>query len=335
MLINISNFFSTQQSIFLLIISFILPFILYYILKTAIDYFQINSLYDLPDNQRKNHKMPTLIIGGLVTFVFFIIYTLFDTYFYKGEFLSFFLFISFFFLVGFYDDISPIGGAIKLIITFIVSLFFFTVFQEFTINQILIDNRLTLNFDKLAILISSLFLVIFLFSLNLSDGRNGIFVSLIIVWLISNNYYLIGALSEFNFLLLIFLFIMLLFNLQNKFFFGDSGVYLLASYLFLISVVNLKQENIGFEQIILWYYLPVLDALRVGVLRFLKRKSMFDPGHEHFQYLISSFSKKEFVFYSLFVSAPIIIDFVYPDFTYLILLIAISLYSILILKIKK
>lgn len=331
MLLSLNKIISTPYSNLLLFISFIFPIIIYYISKAIIDYFQIVKLYDFPDNNRKNHNNPTLVIGGLITFIFFLLLLFFNLNF-DNNFSSLILITSFFYFIGQYDDLFPIGGAIKLIIIFMLSLIFLTLFQEFTIYQISIDSNLVIRFEKLSILITSIFFVSFLFSLNLVDGRNGVFVSLIIIWLFANNFYINNYLFEFNNYLIIFLFVMLFLNINNKFFFGDSGVYLLSTYLFLISVINLKNGLIGFENIILWYYLPVLDAFRVGFYRITNNKSMFEPGHEHFQYLITSITKYEFLFYSFFVSIPIILDFIFPDLTYLLLLLSVSIYVILILR---
>ena len=88
---------------------------------------QIINIYDNPSEERKIHKTPVPILGGLflfLNFIFFVIYgfffdvnLLFDTFIHseiKGL-IYFLIILSLIFLIGLYDDKYKIRPLVRLI----------------------------------------------------------------------------------------------------------------------------------------------------------------------------------------------------------------------------
>ena len=107
---------------------FILLFLLNIFLIIFFNKFsKLINLYDKPDNIRKLHKKNTPAIGGFLIFINLIIYFIFTqyefhflnikpSYFDIYDFIIFFIFLTFFFLLGFYDDLFNLNTNLKLII---------------------------------------------------------------------------------------------------------------------------------------------------------------------------------------------------------------------------
>ena len=111
----------------LTIIIFNLPILLFY--KRIVN--KIN-IFDLPDNERKFHKNPIPILGGIIIlynlFIIFIInINLFDIHFFENSyfnstrfFISFFLASIFLFMVGIYEDIFKLTQNLKIFLLKII-----------------------------------------------------------------------------------------------------------------------------------------------------------------------------------------------------------------------
>lgn len=96
------------------------------------------KMYDLPDFKRKIHKIKTSQIGGLIFFLNFNIYLLFDlfifNYFIGISYLALFLASLFIFFLGVYDDKYNLSAKAKSF--FLIIILLFTVY----FNDLLIIN---------------------------------------------------------------------------------------------------------------------------------------------------------------------------------------------------
>ena len=87
-----------------------------------------------------------------------------------------------------------------------------------------------------------------------------------------------------KFLLIIFL----IFNLNNKCYLGDSGVYLLSSIIsfYIIKSYNLNSVILSSEKIFLLLMIPGLDMLRLFCIRILRKKNPFKGDLNHLHHLL-------------------------------------------------
>jgi UDP-GlcNAc:undecaprenyl-phosphate GlcNAc-1-phosphate transferase len=95
------------------------------------------NLFDNPDNKRKLHKKPIASIGGFLIFLNLFIYFIFVQYKYfylnltyfnfnNSDFLIFFVFLTFFFILGLVDDKFNLNANFKLVLfSFIIFLLLF------------------------------------------------------------------------------------------------------------------------------------------------------------------------------------------------------------------
>ena len=97
---------------------------------------------------------------------------------------------------------------------------------------------------------------------NLFDGLNGLSLS----YFVSIFLYLVFKFGNYELTFwLVTCIVLLYFNLKNKLFLGDSGVYILSSYLGLklIEIHNERYQEFSAENIFLLLMIPGIDMLRV------------------------------------------------------------------------
>ena len=185
---------------FLEVVIFIISIFL--IIKFKIFFTKRFKLIDVP-NDRKLHKYPTPILGGIVSFFllieFFIIYYLINGQFYNLAYL--FLPITLF-LIGIYDDAYDLGANSKLFLITLIFLVILMIFPEFKLSKL---NFSTFNFSietgYFAIIFTTLCLLLFLNASNMIDGMNGLFLGVNIIFFL----YLLLSYNFTNTFLLSFL----------------------------------------------------------------------------------------------------------------------------------
>jgi len=149
----------------------------------------------------------------------------------------------------------------------------------------------------------NLFFVLFCFLVlvngsNFIDGNNGLSIGyyliifIILNLLINNNVINYNSDLVFNFI--IFLGILLIFNLFNFFYLGDNGVYLISIFVGYI-LIDLINQNIGlspyFIAVLLWY--PCFELLFSMIRKFKYKLSPMKPDVNHLhQLLFKSLNKK-------------------------------------------
>ena len=272
-------------------------FFLYFNIETIS---KLINLYDYPDSPRKLHKVKTPLLGGV--FILFSIQLFIILLYFKSEigfssfyFYSFKSIITFFiafysiFLIGFLDDKYSISPDKKLILLLIFCYLF--VLSD---NTVLIDNiridflNLNIEINKFAPIFTSIVIIAFMMASSMFDGTNGqsssFFIFTLLVLILLNNYIIFPAIT-----LIIVLLIFLFFNLKSKIFLGDNGVFILS---FIISVFYIKTYNIyqsiNFDHLILISLIPILDLIRVSILRIAKGQNPMKPDKFHFHHLLPS-----------------------------------------------
>ena len=204
------------------------------------NYSFLKKLYrinDFPDSNRKFHKMPTPLLGGLIIYVnFFLLFiiglfdgTVISNFLFTNtlEYCFFFLIGSSFFLLGAIDDKYRINANLKLILMGL--LVFVAIFFD---NKLIIQELRfsfyseSLSLKKFSLFFSIICFLLFINSLNMLDGINGQVGTYSIVLFVI-------LLLNLKFTLLIFVFILsitffLYLNFKKKSFLGDSGTLFLG-----------------------------------------------------------------------------------------------------------
>ena len=296
-------------------------------------------VYDKPDNNRKIHTIPTPLLGGLIFFVnisFNIMLFYNELDFGLKLTISLLLLYSFFFIIGFIDDKLSMSPGNK---TFAILLILFLVIP---LDQTMIVNELTFKDLELIIYLNqsniffTIFSIYFFFNLiNFSDGANGITISLCIYWLII--FAIFGSLNLlFIYYLIIILILILIFNLKNKIFLGNSGSSLISIVFASLFIINYNiDKSIKCDEILLMMFVPAIDSLRVTIERIIKGHSPFKPDTRHLHHLLlKSFNKNTvFIPYIALSALPFLLS-IYLS-TIIILIVSLIFYFIIFYSFNK
>ena len=310
----------------------------------------IFDLYDIP-NERKIHKNPIPLVGGLVILlvisVFYILINMFTNF---GNIESHILFFSIYIitLFGIIDDKLDIRPNYKLLFF----LFFFLIF--FLINNYLIINNLKFssfkyefNLGYFSIIFTIFCSLLLINAVNMSDGINGLSAIIQIIifsFLIYFNYQNISLTNNssnfseyffiFSFFYIFILIIFLIFNLQEKVFLGDGGTFLISFILINSLLINYKNLEFFYpENILMLLWIPGLDMLRVFILRIKKGKNPFYPDQNHFHHILRKLFDNNFYclgYYSGLVIISNIIVIIFPQHSLITLILTSLIYFITI-----
>ena len=310
---------------------------------------QILNIYDYPDGKLKLHEIKTPIIGGFIlimNFSIIFIYQIFFqknflalnlSYFHNLELFTLLILIYFYFFLGLYDDKYQLGPFKKIIFSI------FIILLALLLNKNLIITDLSLSFYKNKIFLNNLSIIFTIFcililtnSLNFYDGING---QSCIIFIIFFLYLLLK--SEFNFFYLyciILISIIILPNLKNMIFLGDSGIYLL-SIILSISLIyehNVQKNIIYADEIFFLLLFPGLDLLRLAITRSFNKKNPLIGDRKHIHHLlINKFSLFFSNIFLLFLSIlPIVLFVIFNLNFFLIFFIFLIIYIFLIQYLK-
>jgi UDP-GlcNAc:undecaprenyl-phosphate GlcNAc-1-phosphate transferase len=328
--------------IFLLILNF---FLFFYNKKIS----EILNIIDIPDNKRKLHKLPASLSGGLILycniiflffFSFFFNNKLIDFFFIKSnsDFIVFISILTLFFICGFIDDKIKLRSSTKLILVIFTCYLLVSSFDELLISELKTNffSIKKLSF-KASTFFSLLGLVTLIVILNLYDGLN---LQSVIYYFLIFLYFILKfpSMLDLTFLVtfIIFFIFFSYYNFNSRVFIGESGV-MLISLIFFFCFVNLYKTSdaIVLEELILLFFLPLVDAVRLFFKRILNNRSPLegDLNHLHHKLLLSFNYNKTIMILFLFQFLTIISIIFFK--TYNSLVIANILFYIFLLFKKK
>lgn len=272
-----------------LLIIFSLLFIFFYYLNSKAtiiaSYFQ---LFDKP-NSRKIHKKKIPLIGGILIWFVFGISLFIQILFFNLEihYIHFYVISSIFFLVGLFDDKFSLRVIDRLFILFFFTIIIFKILKFQEINFLFIDGVGLVHIYYGGIFLSVFCLLLFQNAMNMIDGLNGlsagIIVGILFFIIFKNTILSSSPLLQLLALVLLFLF----FNLKNKIFLGDAGVYFLSSFMGLcIIYLSQNQGNLSANSIFLIMILPGVDMLRLFVIRIKNKKNPFKADKNHLHHIL-------------------------------------------------
>ena len=212
------------------------------------------------------------------------------------------IYIFLFFLIGLIGDLNLFKSVMIRFLIQILLIIFFVLSLNISVSDLRVGflNEILDNFYFNVFFISFCFLVL-LNGSNFIDGCNGLAIGyylIIYVFLFYLNKNQI-IVSEMNlFLSLIFcLLILLAFNLSNKLFLGDNGIYILSiitGYI-LIEIVNLnKYISPYYIMNLLWY--PAFEILFSMLRKIRSNFSPMEPDTNHLHQLLFFSYKHRFSF---------------------------------------
>lgn len=284
----------------------------YFLIKYKNFFVKKLNLIDIP-NERKLHKQPIPIFGGLVAIIL-LIECIFILYYFNNNDIKLNSFIVPFviFFIGLYDDSIELDPNIKLLLIGIIFYVFLEINEVYSINKLdFLYNDYTLNTGIYNSAFTVLCLLLFINATNMSDGIDGLFLC-ISIFLFSYLLISYDFKNIFLFSFLIILIFLLYNNLKREFFMGDSGVYLISSIygiLLIDSYHNINSSIKSIEEIFIILMIPGLDMFRLFVVRILNRKNPFRPDRNHFHHLLKNrFNDKQtlIIYMGIILIGPLI-----------------------------
>ena len=260
------------------------------------------NAFDRP-NERSSHKYKVPILGGLaigiVWFSILLVHTiLFEENISSDEVYSFMLMGLCIVIIGIYDDIKGIKPLYKVCVQL------FTFFLLARLDNFLISSFYGLfniyELNQTSSVVFSCFVFIGIVNaINLVDGIDGLSSSLTLFFIfifsylfyLSNQYYY-HILLPFASTIIVFL--TYNFSKKKKMFLGDTGSLGFGLLLATISLGALNSSK-GIDVfmpinpalfVVLCLSYPLLDVVRVFVLRLYKGKSPFEPDRSHLHHLL-------------------------------------------------
>jgi UDP-GlcNAc:undecaprenyl-phosphate/decaprenyl-phosphate GlcNAc-1-phosphate transferase len=121
-------------------------------------------------------------------------------------------------------------------------------------------------------------------AVNMADGQDGVAGGMFVAW--SGCLALVSggtsqAIAGVIFLLSL---IFLLFNLRGKLFLGDCGSYGVTFVLGLLVTLAHARGQVSLETVVVWFFIPVADCLRLLISRPMRGRSPFLADRDHFHH---------------------------------------------------
>jgi UDP-GlcNAc:undecaprenyl-phosphate/decaprenyl-phosphate GlcNAc-1-phosphate transferase len=275
------------------ITSFVIAFL---IVPVIIKYSFKRNLVDIP-GRRKIHKKVTPSMGGIAIFIGFFISSLIWIDIAGWATIKFILVALFvIFFIGVRDDLVPLRAMVKLVgqlmaaslVIFLFGLRIKSFYGLFGLYELTETSSIILTFFTIIVITNSF---------NLIDGLDGLAGTLAITSLLAFGiwFYFVDdqIFSILSFSMLGAIFAFLIFNWQpSEVFMGDTGALVIGMMLAMLAIYFIdKNHSLDYSNpykftasigsAACFIIIPLVDTLRIVILRLSKRQSPFRPDKSH------------------------------------------------------
>lgn len=294
------------------------------------------GIMDSPDGGRKLHRNATPLMGGPAVMIPVLVLSFISYARLAVPPIMLFALIaaSVAFVIGFIDDrvalsaISRVGllTAAVAAVLIIDPLF---VLHTFVFKAFGVPISLTAP-DLLAGPFVVLMMLGFVNAANMADGMNGQLLGSVALWSAFIVYYM-GPITGLPYVLLaVSCLVAFVFNLQGKLFTGSSGAYAMSLFVGFgaIAAYRLANGQMHAQIPVYWFWLPVLDCVRLLISRTLNGQSPFaaDRSHFHHMQLDHMQSGRALMIYLALIAAPGIAAMISEEAASITLVLCIVLY---------
>lgn len=127
----------------------------------------------------------------------------------------------------------------------------------------------------------------FVSSVNMADGIDGLVPAALLIWCLGFDVFAGGEVRQVALVLTGPAAVLLVFNLRGAVFLGDCGTFGLGFVMAMLAIASLRSGKPHPETLLVWFFVPVLDCLRVVAARLLKGRSPFRGGKDHFHHILA------------------------------------------------
>ena len=121
-------------------------------------------------------------------------------------------------------------------------------------------------------------------AVNMADGQNGVVGTMFAAWSLCLMVVSSGTAAAIAAVLFVLSLIFLGFNLMGRLFLGDCGSYGVTFVIGLLAAYAHAKGQVSLETVIVWFFLPVMDCLRLLICRPLRGLSPFHGDRDHFHH---------------------------------------------------
>ncbi|MBL0923399.1 MAG: undecaprenyl/decaprenyl-phosphate alpha-N-acetylglucosaminyl 1-phosphate transferase [Sphingomonadaceae bacterium] len=252
------------------------------------------KLMDVPEG-RKQHKLATPLMGGIVVLFAFIPFSLLYVLFalsdrWTGTLLIWLTCVAVMAFVGLADDRHSLSPRLRLLISFLT--FASAATFDPTFNVRVLDfaiPRFTLGLGTwwLAVIFTSVCCVGLINAINMADGKNGLVLGLSLGWLGILAMRAAEPLLPLIALMVLSLAILFVFNLRGRLFLGDGGAYAIACAIGLLSIMVYNTPGtymlraISADELVALFAVPVFDSFRLTFTRLREGRSPMSADRNH------------------------------------------------------
>ena len=275
-----------------LLFFFLIPVLIY-----CINFYIIKNGYFLNfsgENHQKILGAKNTPLSGGIFLIFFLSFV------FKDKDIITLTFLILIFVLGLFSDLKILSVPLRRLFYQSILIVLFVHFSTLdTISTRIIFMDQALQNYYMSIFFSGFCLIILINGTNFIDGLNGLVLIyyLIVLAILYKLNLLVGInLTDLDFIhFCYFLFVLIIFNLLNKFYLGDSGAYLLGLFIgfVLIKIHNFNPDISPFFVVLLLWY-PCFENLFSILRKFKLGKSPVAPDSKHFHHLLFYYLKKKF-----------------------------------------
>lgn len=241
-----------------------------------------------------NHLNPTPLVGGLAVVLpwCLAVLALHLSGYFDGppgapvlELQNAILILAFLF-IGALDDRLGLSVLFRLVIKAVLYTALVLSTSAFTISQLYIpDLGIAWDIEFLALPLTVLCFVALNNAVNMCDGRNGLVIGMVFIWLAALLFRIDALEDPLFFMLPILLMIAGWYNLRGKLFLGDAGSYALSTLVGMLAIwahgLPTALGGLTSTQLATFFAIPALDMLRVICTRLLRGAPMTAPDRDH------------------------------------------------------
>jgi UDP-GlcNAc:undecaprenyl-phosphate GlcNAc-1-phosphate transferase len=235
------------------------------------------------------------------------------------------------FLIGFLDDRISLTPLSRLLLATTL------VFTGLSFLPALVVEQFDFSFLRepvplapFAIAFSVLVVVGMMNAINMLDGMNGLAIGLCLIWTLFLLVYAPPEIFALLVLLSLCLLVSLVFNLAGKLFLGNSGSYALALTIALLTIYTYNKSPVRLpaDAVVVWFIVPVLDCLRVMLMRALRHRCPMSADTNHLHHCLQRWLPKRWVVISIWavVAIPGLAAMVVPSWALAVVLATTGVY---------
>ena len=299
---------------------------------------RVLGVIDYPDGGRKSHARPTPMVGGIALMVPLLLVALVEANWSRGDadiFTTLLLIGAGFLLLGLYDDRHHVQPGLRLLIS--AALFGSVILLQpsLALTELDLGGPVVVPLGVIVFPFTVLCLVGLQNAINMADGMNGLLIGLSMFWTACLLAYVPDHLSPYLTLMLLGLIILLLYNLAGALFLGDAGSYAIGGTIGILMIYTYQSGEgaLPMLTVVLWLLVPVVDCLRVILMRVLQRRSPLEPDKNHLHHRLARHWRWPvcLVIYLAVVVIPGSIGALAPDLSLALIVLSLSCYGGLLL----